>query len=78
MRSPNDPRGANWTRGCDGGASIFGIAGTSIRGGGGGSGSGGFSAEPPGGMNCALALPAASAEITVQVRIDNRFIGEMS
>jgi hypothetical protein len=34
--------------------------------------------EPPGGMDCATALPAASVQITMHVRINNRFISDMS
>jgi len=77
MRSLNDPRGAIWTLGCDGGAPICGIAGTSILGGGGGGGIGGLNCEPPGGMTCATAPPATSVHITAQLRIDNRFISDM-
>ena len=79
MRSPNEPRCEPWTCGSGSGASIFGIAGTSILGGGGGAGGGGLNCDPPGGMNCAEAvLAATSAHRTAPIRIDDRFIDRMS
>lgn len=77
MRSLNEPRCKPWTRGGTGGASIFGITGTSIFGTAGGGGSGGLYCEPPGGMNCCCAeaeLAATSANITAPRRIDDRFM----
>ena len=69
MRSLNEPRGETATEGCDGGASICGIAGTSILGGGSGGGSGGLSGEVPGAMNCAEAVPGASSTDAMQMTI---------
>jgi hypothetical protein len=74
MRSLNEPCGEKATEGCDGGASICGIAGTSILGGGGGAGSGGLSGEVPGAMNCAEAVPAISAHITAPRMMDDSFM----
>ena len=70
MRSLNEPRGETAIEGCDGGASICGIAGTSIFGGGSGAGSGGLNCEPPGGINCcAEAVPGASSTKARQMTI---------
>ena len=75
MRSLNEPRGDTATEGCDGGASICGIAGTSILGGGSGGGSGGLSGELPGGMNCAEAVAGASStearQMTIRILMAN-------
>ncbi len=79
MRSPNEPRCKPWTCGTGSGASICGIAGTSILGGGGGGGTGGLNCEPPGGMNCAEAVVTAiSAHSTAPIKIDDLFIDPMS
>ena len=80
MRSENEPRCEGWTRGCDGGASIRGMAGTSIFGPGGGGGGGGLNWDVPGGIICCAqaALPAASAQITAQIVIDRCFMRGMS
>jgi hypothetical protein len=56
IRSPNEPRSDGWTVGCDGGASICGITGTSIFGGGGGGNGGGLNCDAPGGSICAEAV----------------------
>ena len=68
------------TVGGDGGASICGTTGTWIAGGGGAGGGGGLNRDPPGGMiSCAeAALAATSTHITTPVRMDNRFMEEMS
>jgi hypothetical protein len=44
-----------------------------------GAGSGGLNSDPPGGITCAnAAFAATSAAIIVQIKIDDRFIEDMS
>jgi len=79
IRSLKEPRGFDCTRGCDGGASICGITGTSILGGGGGGGGGGLNRDAPGGRICADATsPTISTKVIAQIKIDNSFIESMS
>jgi hypothetical protein len=80
IRSLKEPRPEDRTGGGDGGASICGTTGTWTAGGGGGAGGGGLKIDPPGGMICwaELAPAVTSTHIAAPIRIDNRFIEEMS
>jgi hypothetical protein len=79
MRSLNEPRREICALGCDGGASICGIAGTSILGGGGGAGGGGLNCDPPGASICAEAAFATTSATTIaQTKIDTGFMKPMS
>jgi hypothetical protein len=80
IRSLKEPRPDEFTGGGDGGASISGTTGTWITGGGGARGIGGLKIDPPGGMtSCAELAPAAtSRHIATTIRIDNRFMEQMS
>ena len=78
IRSLKEGRGAGakvWRSG----ASICGTTGGSILGGGSGGGGGGLNWDAPGGSICAeAASPKASAATTAQIRIDNRFMEDIS